>query len=146
QLAVAGQYGVFNLGTDGAWTYDATTAHDEFQAGTTYTDTFNVFSADGTESSVTNNILGTNDAAVITPAVADLVETDVALNTSGQLLISDVDSAATFVEQLAVAGQYGVFNLGTDGAWTYDATTAHDEFQAGTTYTDTFNVFSADGP
>ena len=40
-------------------------AHDEFVAGVTYTDTFDVVSADGTHTSVTVHILGTNDAAVL---------------------------------------------------------------------------------
>ena len=43
-------------------------AHNEFVAGTTYTDSFTVATADGTTSSVTVNIPGTNDAAVITAA------------------------------------------------------------------------------
>ncbi|TGR91765.1 hypothetical protein EN852_039330, partial [Mesorhizobium sp. M2E.F.Ca.ET.209.01.1.1] len=62
----AGLYGTFAIDADGAWTYTASSAHDEFVAGTTYTDTFNVVSADGTPTTVTINILGTNDAAVIT--------------------------------------------------------------------------------
>ena len=45
----------------GDWTYAASSTHDEFEAGTTYTDTFAVASADGTPSSVTINILGTPD-------------------------------------------------------------------------------------
>mgnify|MGYP006347868803 CR=1 FL=1 len=39
----------------GAWTYSATSAHDEFVAGVTHTDTFTVTSADGTTTSVTIN-------------------------------------------------------------------------------------------
>ena len=38
-------------------------AHDEFVAGTTYTDTLTVAAADGTTRCSTVNILGTNDAA-----------------------------------------------------------------------------------
>ena len=145
QLDVVGTYGVFFLGEDGAWTYDATSAYDEFEEGQLYTDTFSVFSADGTESSVTVNILGTNDAAEFSAEVADLVETDVALGTSGQMLITDVDSPTVFVEQQAVIGQYGVFSIGIDGIWTYDTTSALDEFENGITYTDAFSVFSFDG-
>ncbi|MBK9623657.1 MAG: hypothetical protein IPO38_03575 [Rhodocyclaceae bacterium] len=37
-------------------------------AGSTYTDSVSVTSADGTTSSITVSIVGTNDAAVITPA------------------------------------------------------------------------------
>ncbi|PBJ01930.1 S-layer family protein [Pseudomonas sp. ACN5] len=147
QTNTAGSYGLFSIGTGGAWTYVASSAHNEFAAGTTYTDTFAVSSADGTLTSVTVNILGTNDAAVLSADIAHLTETNAAvdISTTGTLTISDVDSAATFVAQTNTAGSYGQFSIGTDGAWTYVASSAHNEFAAGTTYTDTFAVSSADG-
>ncbi|MFM9489014.1 beta strand repeat-containing protein, partial [Pseudomonas monachiensis] len=139
--------GQFSIGTGGAWTYVANSAHNEFAAGTTYTDSFAVSSADGTLTSVTVNILGTNDAAVLSADIANLSETNAAvdISTTGTLTISDVDSAATFVAQTNTAGSYGQFSIGTGGAWTYVANSAHNEFAAGTTYTDTFAVSSADG-
>ncbi|PZW92567.1 putative secreted protein (type I secretion substrate), partial [Pseudomonas sp. 478] len=145
QTNTAGSYGQFSLGTDGAWTYVADSAHNEFVAGTTYTDTFTVLSADGTATAVTVTITGSNDAAVLSSASVTLTETDAPLTTNGTLSISDVDSAATFVAQSNTAGSYGQFSLGTDGAWSYVADSAHNEFAAGTTYTDTFTVSSADG-
>ncbi|MGZ2410604.1 VCBS repeat-containing protein, partial [Sphingomonas sp. F9_3S_D5_B_2] len=147
QSGTAGAYGHFSVGANGAWTYTADTAHNEFAAGTTYTDTFTVTAADGTTTSVTVNIAGTNDAAVLSAGVANLTEgnTAAAISTSGTLTISDVDSAATFVAQSGTAGTYGHFSVGTNGAWTYTADSAHNEFAAGTTYTDTFTVTSADG-
>ncbi|UVM02826.1 beta strand repeat-containing protein [Pseudomonas laurylsulfatiphila] len=147
QSNTAGSYGQFSIGTGGAWTYVANSAHNEFAAGTTYTDTFAVSSADGTLTSVTVHILGTNDAAVLSADIAHLTETNAAvdISTTGTLTISDVDSAATFVAQTNTAGSYGQFSIGTGGAWTYVASSAHNEFAAGTTYTDTFAVSSADG-
>ncbi|PBJ27884.1 Poly(beta-D-mannuronate) C5 epimerase 7 [Pseudomonas sp. ACN8] len=147
QTNTAGSYGQFSIGTGGAWSYVANSAHNEFAAGTTYTDTFAVSSADGTLSSVTVHILGTNDAAVLSADIANLTETNAAvdISTAGTLTISDVDSAATFVAQTNTAGSYGQFSIGTGGAWTYVANSAHNEFAAGTTYTDTFAVSSADG-
>ena len=71
QAGTAGSYGTFAIDTAGAWTYTASSAHNEFAAGTTYTDTFSVASADGTLSSVTINILGTNDAAVMANIIPD---------------------------------------------------------------------------
>ena len=65
QAATAGAYGTFAINAAGAWTYTTTTAHNEFVAGTTYTDSFTV--ACGRRhhrTAVTVNILGTNDAAV----------------------------------------------------------------------------------
>ncbi|WP_448723332.1 VCBS domain-containing protein [Pseudomonas farris] len=145
QSNTAGSYGQFSIGTNGAWTYVADSAHNEFAAGTTYTDTFSVSSADGTLTSVTVHILGTNDAAVLSADSANLTETNAPLTTNGTLTISDVDSAATFVAQPGTAGSFGQFSIGTDGAWSYVANSAHNEFVAGTTYTDTFAVSSADG-
>jgi len=147
QIDTAGNYGQFSIGTGGAWTYIADSAHNEFAAGTTYTDTFAVSSADGTLTSVTVHILGTNDAAVLSADIANLTETNAAtdISTAGTLTISDVDSAATFVAQTNTVGSYGQFSIGTGGAWTYAADSAHNEFAAGTTYTDTFAVSSADG-
>ncbi|SEL90848.1 type I secretion C-terminal target domain (VC_A0849 subclass) [Pseudomonas sp. NFIX51] len=147
QIDTAGSYGQFSIGTNGAWTYTANSAHNEFAAGTTYTDTFAVSSADGTLTSVIVHILGTNDAAVLSADIANLTETNAAIDisTTGTLTISDVDSAATFVAQTNTAGSYGQFSIGTNGAWTYVANSAHNEFAAGTTYTDTFSVSSADG-
>ena len=147
QAATVGSYGTFAIDAAGAWTYTASSAHNEFVAGATYTDTFSVASADGTLSSVTINILGTNDAAVLSADIRNLTETNAAadLATSGTLTISDVDSPATFVAQAGTVGSYGTFAIDTAGAWTYTASSAHNEFVAGATYTDTFAVASADG-
>ena len=78
QAGTVGSYGTFAIDTAGAWTYTASSAHNEFAAGTTYTDTFTVASADGTATSVTINILGTNDAAVLSADVRNLTETNTA--------------------------------------------------------------------
>src|SRR5262249_58985452 len=88
----------FAIDSAGAWTYTASSAHNEFVAGTTYTDSFDVVSADGTHTSVTINILGTNDAAVLSADVRNLTETNAAadISSSGTLTISDPDSPPTF--------------------------------------------------
>src|SRR6185312_7502916 len=147
QAATLGSYGTFAIDAAGAWSYTASSAHNEFAAGITYTDTFSVASADGTLTSVTINILGTNDAAVLSADTRNLTETNAAADipTSGTLTISDVDSPATFVAQAATLGSYGTFAIDAAGAWSYTASSAHNEFAAGTTYTDTFSVASADG-
>ena len=81
QSNIAGTYGTFSIATNGAWTYTASSAHNEFAAGSTYSDTFSVASADGTLTSVTVNIHGTNDAAVLSSATVDLDETNAPLTT-----------------------------------------------------------------
>ena len=147
QAGTAGSYGTFAIDSAGAWTYTASSEHNEFEDGTTYTDTFAVASADGTTTSVTINILGTNDAAVLSADVSNLTETDTAgdISTAGMLTISDVDSPASFVAQAGTIGSYGTFAIDSAGAWTYTANSEHNEFEDGTTYTDTFAVASADG-
>ena len=67
QTGTAGTYGTFAIDAAGAWTYTANSAHDEFVAGTTYTDTLHGGDAPTAPTrSMTVNITGTNDAAVIT--------------------------------------------------------------------------------
>ncbi|WP_189635561.1 VCBS domain-containing protein [Rhizobium grahamii] len=97
---------------------------------------------------MTVDILGTNDAAVIGGTTSvNLTETNAPLSTSGQLTITDVDSAATFVAQTDVAGTngYGKFTITANGAWTYVANSAHNEFVAGQHYSDSVTVTSEDG-
>ena len=147
QAATVGTYGSFAIDAAGAWTYTADTAHNEFKAGQTYSENFAVVSADGTTTSVVVNILGTNDAAVLSSATVDLTETDDAadISASGTLTVSDVDSDEAYVAQAATVGTYGSFAIDAAGAWTYTADTAHNEFKAGQTYSENFAVVSADG-
>ena len=78
--------------------------------------------------------------ALVSSQITDLTEgnTAAAISTFGTLTVSDVDSAATFQTQTDISGLYGKFSIVANGAWTYIATSAHDEFAAGVTYTDTF--------
>ena len=150
ETSTAGGYGSYTLTASGAWTYtldNANSAVQSLNAGQHLTDTFTVRTIDGTAEQVTVTIDGTNDAAVLSSAVANLTETDSAgdLSTSGTLTVSDVDSAAAFVAQAATAGAYGTFAIDAAGAWTYTASSAHDELVAGQTYSDSFAVTSADG-
>ena len=96
---------------------------------------------------MTINIAGSNDAAVLSADVRNLTEANTAadISATGTLTNSDPDSAATFVAQAGAAGLHGTFAIDAAGAWTYAASSAHNEFVAGTTYTDTFSVASADG-
>ncbi|MEV8883127.1 VCBS domain-containing protein, partial [Mesorhizobium ciceri] len=148
--SLQGTYGAFTFDTTtGVWAYTLNQAlADPLTQGQHVTDTLTVKSADGSASyNIVVNITGTNDAAVLSADVRDLTEADTAaaISTSGTLTISDVDSDPHFVPQVAAAGSYGTFDLDANGNWTYTASSAHDEFAAGTTYTDTFNAVSADG-
>ncbi len=150
QTNVAGSngFGTFSINTAGAWTYTMNSAHDEFVGGQTYTDSITVATADGTTQVVTVTMTGTNDAAVISgTATAALTETNVAQSTGGALSATDVDSSPAFVVQTNVAGSngFGKFSINAAGAWTYTMDSAHNEFVAGQTYTDSATVTTADG-
>src|SRR5207248_2876562 len=124
-----GNYGTFAINAAGAWTYTASSAHNEFAAGTTYTDTFSVAAVDGTTASVILTCAGPIDAAVLSADVRNLTETNLAadISTSGTLTISDVDSPATFVAQAGTLGTYGPFASKSAGAWASTASVADTE-------------------
>ncbi|WP_346308847.1 tandem-95 repeat protein, partial [Limnohabitans sp.] len=150
QTGTAGSngYGSFNVSTNGAWTYTLNSAQNQFAAGQDYTDSFTVTSADGTTQVVTVTISGSNDAAVIGgDTTATLTESNEAQSTTGTLTISDVDSPQTFAAQSNTSGSggYGNFTLTTAGVWTYTMNSAHNQFVAGQTYTDSFTAVAADG-
>ncbi len=145
QSDIAGQYGTFNIDAAGNWTYVANSAYNELNVGDKLTDTFEVSSADGTKTSVTVTINGSNDAAVLSSADVQLTETNAPLTTNGTLTISDVDSPATFIAQSGVAGQHGTFSIDAAGNWSYVANSAFNELNVGDKLTETFEVSSADG-
>ena len=121
---------------------------DTNASGTAYATTFTYTVSDGIASSTPGTLtINVNDPAVLSVDVRDLTETNAAadISTSGTLTISDVDSPATFVAQTNTAGSYGTFSINAAGAWSYAASSAHNEFVAGTTYSDIFNVASSDG-
>ncbi|WP_293935366.1 VCBS domain-containing protein, partial [Iodobacter sp.] len=156
QTDVTGTYGKFSIGADGKWTYalnNSATNVQELKEGETKTETFAVKSADGTTSNVTVTIVGTNDAAIITPSKpgddAGQVKEDVTLTTGGTLLVNDKDAGqSSFQAQTDTTGTYGKFSIGTDGKWTYALNNSAANVQAlkeGETKTETFVVMSADG-
>src|SRR5436190_2057778 len=113
QAGTLGTYGTFAINAADAWTYTASSAHNEFAAGTTYTDTFSVASADSSLTSLTLSVAGTHTSAVLSADVRNLTETNPAadISSSGTLTISDVDSPATFVAQAGTLGTYGTFAI-----------------------------------
>ncbi|WP_346842270.1 retention module-containing protein [Metapseudomonas otitidis] len=145
QTGTAGNYGTFSIDAAGNWTYVANAAYNELNVGQKLVDTFQVTSADGTKTSVTVTINGTNDAAVLSSADVQLDETDSALTAGGALTITDVDSPATFVAQTGTAGTYGTFSIDAAGNWSYVANSAYNELNVGQKLVDTFQVTSADG-
>ena len=154
--SIVGTYGTLVIGADGSYTYSVNQSNATVQAlNTTSAPLSDVFTYTVKDPSgltgtatITVSVNGANDAAVIGGvSTATLTETNAAQTATGTLTITDVDSAATFAAQSNTAGSngYGKFSLTTAGAWTYTMNTAHDEFVAGTAYTDSFTAVSADG-
>ncbi|RZM86065.1 hypothetical protein CWO91_42760, partial [Bradyrhizobium genosp. SA-3] len=99
------------IDANGAWSYIGNGAHNELTSGQQVQDQFTVTSQDGTASgTVTVTITGTNDAATVSSDSKSVTEADTAaaLNTSGQLTITDADSGeAHVVAQTNAHGTYG---------------------------------------
>jgi VCBS repeat-containing protein len=146
---VTGTNGNFAISENGAWTFTANSAFDSLNDGESVTETFAVTSVDGTASSVTVTINGTNDAPIITSVaqVGGTVEDGMQI-ASGQVTSSDVDAASTAAYSTDGQAQHGTFavDAGT-GAWTYTLTNGDAAVQAlnaDETLTETFTVTVTD--
>ena len=108
-VAGTGGYGKFTVAANGTWTYATNNAQDQFVASQTYTDMVTVTSADGTTSTITVNILGTNDAPVDGNEENEVIEDTpliIAATDEGGLLrnFRDVDGATQVITSFTVAG------------------------------------------
>ncbi|MFZ5523903.1 MAG: VCBS domain-containing protein, partial [Pseudomonadota bacterium] len=145
QSYVEGKNGSFSIDAGGAWSYVANSAFDELNVGQSVSDTFAVFSADGTKTTVQVIINGTNDPAILSADKAVLTETNETLRTGGTLSIRDVDNPATFVAQDKAKGKTGTFSIDNSGRWNYVSDGALDWISEGKTAGDIFTVTSSDG-
>lgn len=150
-----GTYGSFTVASDGTWTYSAASAQTAIQqlgAGKTLTDSAVVFTADGTQQTLTVTLTGVNDAAVVSGTLASNVVEDSGevLRTSGTLTVTDADlGQAGFLPSYQggqSAGFLGTFNFSANGSWTYEVPNALvQSLGEGVTRTETFTVTTTDG-
>ena len=133
-LRGASGFGTYAVTASGLWTYtldDSNPTVQALNAGQTLTDTFTVFTVDGTAQLVTITIQGANDAAVITgTATGSVTEAGGIANATpgtptatGDLNSTDVDNAADAWTAVATAtpstNGYGTFTIDAAGVWTY---------------------------
>ncbi|NTW69568.1 MAG: hypothetical protein HGB23_06905 [Chlorobiaceae bacterium] len=125
---------------------------DKDENGKDYTSIgFKVVNAKGETSSTSSlkiNVTAVNDAAVISGTSSGLIKEESGnYGVNGKLTASDIDSAATFVAQNAVKGEYGQFSISKDGSWSYTADNAKLQELGGekANATETFTVKTADG-
>ncbi|MCL9777424.1 VCBS domain-containing protein, partial [Vibrio methylphosphonaticus] len=146
QSNVSGTYGTFSIDGNGVWNFTANSTFDELSDGQEIQDVFNVTSIDGTPSTVTVNITGTNDAATVSSADVEQDETDAALTITDTLTSNDVDNANnTFTPQTGVVGSHGTFSINAGGTWTFIANQSFDYLNVNQSVSESFPVTSVDG-
>ncbi|NOH91404.1 cell surface protein [Vibrio sp. AIC-3] len=133
EVAGDNDLGTFVVNEDGTWTFVANSPYDELADGEQIQDSTTVQTSDGGEQVITVTIIGTDDVAVATDdsgSVTEDIDVDEITNqlvTSGQIVITDVDSdTPTFSAdgEFNLVGstnesQLGVLSIDPDGAWTY---------------------------
>ena len=159
--ATANGYGTFALDGAGVWTYTLDNSNPAVQAlnvGQILSDTFTVFTVDGTSQLVTVTIAGRNDAAVIDGVANGSVTEAGGVNNgtpgtptaTGNLNSTDVDNSNDLWEPVntPLRSQFGTYTLTAAGVWTYTLDNDNPAVQArngGQTLTDTFAAFTVDG-
>jgi VCBS repeat-containing protein len=142
QSNVQGTYGTFSIDADGNWTYLANDAYNELNVGQSYSETFTVKAADGTETTVKVTINGTNDAPVTTDDTASGGENEVINGTVADNVTDPDDSAQTF--SVVGSGPTGL-TFNSDGTWSFDPGTAYDYLDDNESTTVTFDYKANDG-
>jgi VCBS repeat-containing protein len=150
--SLAGTFGDFSFdAATGAWAYalrnDAANVQ-ALNAGKLVHDTVAVSSVDGTASTtISMDITGSNDLAVITGNATGAVAEDGTLTASGQLTIADVDTGEAAFGATTISAIYGDFTF-DGGNWTYllnNSSAAVQALNANQTVVDTMTVASRDG-
>jgi VCBS repeat-containing protein len=103
-----GAYGSFSIDASGNWTYVLDNSKPDVQAlkeGETREDTFSVTSLDGTSTSVTVRVSGTNDGPVATADTATVKQNTVLILTPAQLLGNDFDADGDSLSIESVQGE-----------------------------------------
>ena len=153
------QYGVATLspvsGQAGQYTLSYLLDARSQALGVTLADdplTLTVLDNEGTsrQTTVTFKVQGIDDKATFAAAqdklfdTVSIAETNAVQTFTGQVLVSDVDSATAVVAQETV-GTYGTFSIATNGAWTYTTKSALDELKATDKPSEKFTIVTADG-
>ncbi|MEK1941734.1 MAG: retention module-containing protein, partial [Pseudomonas sp.] len=112
QTNSAGNYGTFSIDAAGVWSFTANSAYNELNVGQSLSDSFDVFAADGTKTTVTVTINGSNDAPVASSTVVANGSEDPAAPIAVTLGGSDVDGTVV---------SYTVQSLPTNGTLFADA-------------------------
>ncbi|NSM23048.1 hypothetical protein HT094_01130 [Shewanella sp. ZOR0012] len=117
------------------WRYSVDNSKTEIQQlgeGQLLHDSFTVHSADGTTHTITVDIVGTNDAPVLTAQRQSVSEDGTQL--SGQMVATDVDTGDS--QTFSTTAQTAGFTLNADGSYSFDpSNAAYQHLPAGQTET-----------
>ncbi len=141
---ITGQFGYLSVDANGNWTYTLTGDMDYLAEGDSASDVITVTLNDGSTTTVAVDIIGTDDAPVISAANTQIDENGVTV--SGSLTASDVDNPLlAFVEDEQITGQFGYLSVDADGNWTYTLTGDMDYLADGDSASDVITVTLNDG-
>ncbi|WP_222593961.1 VCBS domain-containing protein [Vibrio superstes] len=141
-------YGHVEIDKDGNWQYhvDTPDAVKAIPDGQHVTESFTVYSKDGTSHTVSVTLSGVNEAATISGGVTGAVTEDGTISASGTLSVADIDNGEDHFQSGDIVGTFGTLHLSTYGQWHYDLDAAKAQsLTQGDTQTDTIPVQSADG-
>ena len=148
QTDIPGIHGTFSIDAAGAWTYTLDNTDPAVQAlgagQTLPSEVFTVTTLDGTASTVTVSITGSDDAPVISAGSGAVVE-NTQPQVSGTLSATDIDNPALAFNPGTVNGNFGALVLASNGAWTYTLDSRAEPLAQGQTVGDTITVTLNDG-
>ncbi|MFY3333130.1 retention module-containing protein, partial [Achromobacter xylosoxidans] len=124
QTDAKGEHGKFSIDANGNWKYELDNDDPKVQAlaaGEKLVETFTVTTADGTKSTITVTIDGTNDDPKLSGKTDGAVAEDGTTSATGKLDVTDVDTSDTHTWTVSNNGdgQYGKFTVDQNGKWTY---------------------------
>ncbi|WP_298445889.1 VCBS domain-containing protein, partial [uncultured Ferrimonas sp.] len=114
-------YGTFVVNADGSWTFDLADndAVDALTLGQEEVREFTVTLSDGSTTTVTITITGTDDAPVIS-SDADRINEGSTDLLDGTLIATDADNPDLAFNANTINDAYGTFVVNADGSWTFD--------------------------
>ena len=154
ELVTGPANGSLTLNPDGTFSFNPGAAFDYLNAGQSAVETFTyrIVNSAGASApiTVTLNIAGANDAAVLGGVTAGAVSEDDEVTTAaGTVTISDADAGQSALANPGTfQGVYGSLALAADGTWTYtidNSLAVTQALGAGDTATESFAIASIDG-
>ncbi|MBW3697792.1 hypothetical protein EK599_19095 [Vibrio sp. T187] len=151
--APEGAIGQMTIDDNGEWEFALDNDLIQYlKDGETITQVYSVESNDGTEQSISIQIIGTNDSAIITgDANGEVVEDEsIILTDTGSLRLSDIDGEEEEAfdpgSVTPSVGALGSLTIDEDGDWVYQVENSDVQYLGeGDTKVETFTVESLDG-